>query len=271
MNLYEICCSARLFWVFVWVTLPALDPLSSDTTSITWWPFVPGRGNFCLCVYVCACVMWMCECVWGRRCGACSRTPTSLPPRAQWSCPGLPTGCCPALMPSSTFCRHTHLLKIGSAALQKIFWSFKSQWAKSSKVCWCSLRKRPLKDSQKVLLNSSDIWKRLLIRVLDLVWSATYFNQRLKGLPFTIFILMLILLNDFIILGFSCLLPQLLCWKSAFFDIQCNAGTSSPVLFHDRGFGNRVSLSIVAQPSAGPGNAQALFSYPTASNTVVQW
>lgn len=170
--------------------------------------FCPRKGKF-LSLCVCECVMWMCECVLGRRCGACSRTPTSLPPRAQWSCPGLPTGCCPALMPSSTFCRHTHLLKIGSAALQKIFWSLKSQWAKSSKVCWRPLRKRPLKDSHKVFLNSGDIWNRLLIRVLDLVWSAIYFNQRLKGLPFTIFILMLILLNDFIILGFSCLLPQL--------------------------------------------------------------
>lgn len=35
----------------MWVTLPCLDPLSSDTTSITWWPFVPGRGFVCVCVW----------------------------------------------------------------------------------------------------------------------------------------------------------------------------------------------------------------------------
>lgn len=54
-------------------------------------------------------------------------------------------------------------------------------------------------------------------------------------------------------------------------------GTSNPVLFYGWGFGNTdayvlaVPLLIVAQPSAGPGYAQALFSSPAASNTVVQW
>lgn len=61
--------------------------------------------------------LWRIECVCvcdcrGRRCGACPRTPTSLPPCAQWSCPGLPTGCWPALMPPSHQHRHTLLCKI---------------------------------------------------------------------------------------------------------------------------------------------------------------
>lgn len=87
-------------YVCVCVSLPSLHPLSSDTTSIMRWPFETVEDWECVC-----------DCR-GRRCGACHRTPTSLPPCAQWSCPGLPTGCWPALMPPSHQHRRTLLRKI---------------------------------------------------------------------------------------------------------------------------------------------------------------
>lgn len=88
----------------VCVSLPALHPLGSDTTSITWWPFEPTRGFGC--VSLCVCV-----CLYGQTC---------LLQNTHFAAP-----LCPLVLPwdahrmlayfdalfSSAYCRHTHLYR----------------------------------------------------------------------------------------------------------------------------------------------------------------